>query len=530
MHHPRVVLFTLGITLLLSWNAAAFAQPRANGLRVIAKTGQAAPGTAAGVTYSGLNAPRVDADANTTFGAFLAGPNITQGHMGIWVERDGALELVIQRGDPAPGAGPGVTFTTTGFSPLNPAIADGLVAFRSPLLTPGGVGGGLFKETPLDLRLVALGGMQAPGLPAGVTMGVGEPAFNPPGNVVFGSFLSGTGITANNDESIWTDRAGPLALLVREGNRAPGTTLVFGAGSSRFAPGGLREFTTNAQSRVLVHANLSGRGVDDLNDEALYVEGPNGLALLAREGAQAPGQATGIRFGAGVGDAFDEIVPLVLSNAGVALFQARIAGANVNATFADTLWTNRSGAPRLLVRGRSLGSTPKGDPAPGFANRTFLGFTNFARINQTSRVAFVGVVEGAPGTTDSDFGIFSDRAGALALVVGDGTPVGDQPGVLFGRTTATNSYELLALNDSNHVYFTTAVRGAVPAGTAGLFVSAPSGQVRTVLQTGDAIDLTGDGSDVRTLSTFFVGGVNRDGVIALSLFFSDFTQAIVTVQ
>lgn len=91
------------------------------------------------------------------------------------------------------------------------------------------------------------------------------------------------------------------------------------------------------------------------------------------------------------------------------------------------------------------------------------------------------------------------------------------------------SYELLKLTDDGRVFFTTAVRGPVPVGTAGLFVSPPSGPIRTLLQTGDAIDVAGDGSDVRTLRTFFVGGVNASGTVAISLLFTDSTQAIVTL-
>jgi len=523
MHASRCALVFAFVTAL---PITAVAAPQAE-LRVVTVTGERAPGTAAGVTFSGLNAPRIDAAGNITFGAFLAGPNLTTGHMGVFAESGGVLELVAQRGDPAPGAGPGATFTTTGFVPLSPSISGGLVAFRSPILP---LGGGIFEETPSGLAAVVIAGQQAPGLASGVTMGVGEPTLGAPGSVVFGSFLSGTGVNASNDESIWSDRSSRLALVVREGMRAPGTSLVFGAGSSQFAPGALRVFAVGPDSRIFLHGNVSGRGVDDLNDEGLWLEGPSGLTLIAREGAQAPGFPSGVRFSNGVANTFGDSTFITVSDAGAAFFQAGVAGANVNATAADTLWTTRSGTPQALVRGRILGATPKGDAAPGFPGRSFTGFTNLLRPNAANRLAFVGVIEGAPGTADFDFGIWSDRSGPIALVVGDGHAVPDQPGVFFGVGSNRNSYELLRLANDGRVFFTTAVRGAVPVGTAGLFVSSPNGAIRTLLQTGDPVDVAGDGSDVRTLRTFFVGGTNAAGAIAISLFFTNNTQAIVTID
>src|SRR5262245_21906287 len=512
-------------------------------IRRIAVTGDHAPGTPPDVTFFGAlevdvgTVPRIDSDGRVGFGAFLAGPEVAINDRGIWIERGGALALVARTGDQVPGLDPGVTFALSGLSPLFSDVAGGRTAFASFLSNSGtAFAGGLFKETAGGLALVHLAGTQAPGLASGITLGLdrgGFAFFNDAGHVHFGAALSGSEVTQANRDSIWSDRTGALRLVVRDGDAAPGTTAVFGAGSSRFAPGGLRSFTFNAQSRLMLYGNLTGAGIDDFNDEGIWVEGPGGLALLAREGEQAPGLPPGVHFGRNALHAFEESVPIVLGESGAALFQARVGGEDVNATGASTLWTNRSGNLELVVLARDVGAIPEGDPAPGFPPGTsFTGFTHFARINAANRIAFVGVVEGDGVGDLFDFGVWSDRSGPLALVVGDGMPVPDlHPGVVFGTPERDgNTYAVVGMTDAGDVLFATSLSGLVPPGTRGLFLSEPDGRLHTVLRTRDVVDLAGDGSDVRSVVDFQVGGVSRLGETVLKLLFADGTIAIVTAR
>jgi len=74
-------------------------------------------------------------------------------------------------------------------------------------------------------RVVALTGTAAPGLGTTLFGGVSGPCLAPAGGgvaVAFTATLSGTGVTAADDGSIWTDRSGALVLAYREGNAAPG--------------------------------------------------------------------------------------------------------------------------------------------------------------------------------------------------------------------------------------------------------------------------------------------------------------------
>ncbi len=224
----------------------------------------------------------------------------------------------------------------------------------------------------------------------------------------------------------------------------------------------------------------------------------------------------------------------MLGSSGAALFQARVAGADVNATGSDTLWTNRSGALELVALGRDLGAVPAGDPAPGFPPGTsFTGFTQRALINAANRIAFVGVVEGPQTDGDVfDFGVWSDRSGALELVVGDGMPVPDiPPGAVFGVPASnSNKYGLVALTDGGDVLFAAELSGLVPPETRGLFISDRDGDIHTLLRTNAPLDLDGDGSNPNTLVDFLVGGVSRTGETVVKLLFADGTIAIATVR
>jgi hypothetical protein len=523
---------------------ASHAAPPTVTIRRIAVSGDHAPGTPPDVTFFGAlevdagTVPLIDEDGRVGFAASLA-PGVIPNEMGIWIERDGALTLVVRNGDQVPGLAPGVTFAIGGFFSNQPNVANGRTAFSSILAnvpnSTEGVAVGLFKETAGGLALVHLGLTQAPGLASGILLGLfpDPPFFNDAGAVSIFAFLSGSDVTRDNDESFWSDRTGALRLIVREGDAAPGTTAVFGAGNSRFTSTGFTGGTFNAQSRLMLHGNLAGEGIDDFNNEGIWVEGPEGLTLLAREGEQAPGLAPGVKFGRTGFFTFGESVPIVLGAGGAALFQARVGGDDVNATGATTLWTNRNGVLEVVALGRDSGAIPEGDPAPGFPPGTsFTSFAN-ARINAANRIAFVGAVEGNGVSGDLfDFGVWSDRSGPLALVVRDGMPVPDlHPGVVFGNPSKlSNTYALLRLTDAGQVLFATEVSGAIPPRTRGLFLSEPDGQIHTVLRTNDVVDLAGDGSDVRSVVDFLGGDMSRAGEFALKLLFADGTIAIVTAR
>ena len=134
--------------------------------------------------------------------------------------------LLVREGDQAPGVPAGALYgaptISQGFG------ATGQAAFGSQMT--GAVttadDAALFLGSVGNVQLVVREGDQAPGLPAGVLMGT--PNFNNSysdyegGSVAFYCTLTGTGVTAFNDTSVWLGRPGNLQMIAREGDPAPG--------------------------------------------------------------------------------------------------------------------------------------------------------------------------------------------------------------------------------------------------------------------------------------------------------------------
>ena len=147
-----------------------------------------------------------------------------------------------------------------------------------------------------QLALIARGGDQAPGTPAGAV-------FSQPGTpllrdamLVFHASLAttGGGVTLSDDTGIWVLENGAVTLLAREGSAAPGAPpgSVYHALPARLAG--------NDQGNLIFPASLrAGSGVDASIDNGLWARSPatgNALALIAREGLPAPQTPTGAVF------------------------------------------------------------------------------------------------------------------------------------------------------------------------------------------------------------------------------------------
>jgi hypothetical protein len=215
---------TLGfICALLSAERSAWAQFN---FSTVALTGQPAPGTPAGVSYSDFGSePTLNAVGQVAFVGELAGSGVTNANNnGLWSGAPGNLMILAREGAPAPGTPAGVSYGFVGFVlPLN---APGQSAYFG-FLTGAGVSDanniGLWSGAPGGVALLARTGDQAPGTAAGVNYaGLGDPIINDANQSLFVGSLTGPGVTSANDVGIWLGAPGSVALVVREGNPAPG--------------------------------------------------------------------------------------------------------------------------------------------------------------------------------------------------------------------------------------------------------------------------------------------------------------------
>lgn len=204
----------------------------ASGLAPVAIGGQPAPGIDAQFgTFSlaDVTTPVINAAGETAFRTTLAGSGVTTGNdTAIWSEGGGqGLRLVAREGQPAPGTQPGVRFASlidtiaSGLS--EPLISDsGATAFRAELVGPSVFAAndiGLWRETADDgLLLVAREGDPAPGAGDDVTFRrLFDFAMNDLGQVAFTAEIEGPGIRqSQNDFGIWATRvSGELQLIAR---------------------------------------------------------------------------------------------------------------------------------------------------------------------------------------------------------------------------------------------------------------------------------------------------------------------------
>ncbi len=318
-------------------------------LELVARIGDQAPGTPNGVTYLTLIGPPVlNSAGQTAFTATLTGNGVNvHNDEGIWLGGSGNLVLVVRQGNPAPDTPNDVYYGSLGLPVLN---AAGQIAF-SAYLTGTGVpftnSQGIWSGSSGNLELVARSGIQAPGTPAGVQylgFQAREPVINGVGQTAFNATLFGGGVDATNDSGIWSEGSGNLALVVREGSHAPGTPSGVNFGDFFGSP------VLNGAGQTAFSASLRGSGVDETNDEGIWLERSGSLELVARSGSPAPGTPSDVNF-----DSFDK---LVLNAAGQIAFQARVTGSGVDLTNNEGIWaSDATGTLRLIAR--------RGDPLEG---------------------------------------------------------------------------------------------------------------------------------------------------------------------
>jgi hypothetical protein len=528
-------------------------------LRRVALAGERAPGTPAGVVFAEFGgvpgagddfAPRIDAAGAVVFHAVLAGPGTTgvglaDGNaLGVWRSAGAADALVARQDFPAPGTEPGVELMgfLSALDTRAPVVAGGRAAFLGGLRGPGIDGSdltnalGVWREGPSGLELAVRNGASAPGAPAGSVFRLLDvPVLAPNGRLAFNGLWRAPGdapaVLVPNQEGIWSDRAGALAAVVLAGSRAPGTPdgVVFRQSTSTAIGGAFRSWDASALTlRVAVHGNLGGPGVDDLDDEGVWVERAGGLVRLAREGDLAPGAGTGVRFGIPSGiDAFGDVLPVRTSAGGAAFFGARLAGPDV--PFMRSLWTDRAGTLELVARGTlPLAGSASGDPAPGFGPGWTFSVLARYDVDGAGAVALSGFATFQLDFDEQLAGVWWERSGPLQRVAREGDPA---PGLGAGVALAGLN-QFLSLADGGPLFFlaTLAGAGVSAANDLALYAVERTGPVRLLLREGASLDVAGDGSDVRVLARILPGDAGAGGELPLELGFSDGSSGVFVAR
>lgn len=261
---------------------------------------------------------------------------------------------------------------------------------------------GAAQASDLTFQTVVLSGDPAPGLAPLTFEFFSDPRLTtaPIGtmHLTFRADLAGAGVTEANNGSIWSDRAGTLALVAREGDPSPIPGINWGAFPSPLAASGNVTGTTIAFTAALVDPQTPNAPIN----VGLFMETTpgGGFQLVAREGEQMPGFPPATNFSGHWLNVFTG-APTFTSNKGA------------------VIWVGNPVAP--------VGSVFSGQPAPGVTwqmfgqlcapvNRGGSSFTFFAPLVPT----------GAPGAQPTGFGVFfrSQTSTSSVAVTGQGAASG----------------------------------------------------------------------------------------------------------
>jgi hypothetical protein len=312
------------------------------GMHLVARENQVAPGSGGKRFTDNLPIPIINSTGDSFFWALLG----DEPQSGIWVDRSGATQLVVIDGAAAPGSAAGVTFSSqsiySGFA-MNDA---GAVAFMAQLTGPGVTFAnrhGLWVGAPGSFRLVARSGQQAPGLDPDVTIASMNsdqfsrtPGLTPSGKVLLGTNLSGPGVTGANNQAIWVDDNGSMTLAIRSGVQPPN-----GLPGSFLHDFHHRDAVINDAGDVALLASVFGTGADDTNRFGIWSKRDGSFDEVARMGSQAPGMAPGT--------VYSSISEPVINQAGDVAFTAAITPQSGSPR--DAIWAEHDRQVQLIAQG-----------------------------------------------------------------------------------------------------------------------------------------------------------------------------------
>jgi len=196
-----------------------------SGLALVVRRGSPIPGDESGAIMSFPGVATLNDSGQLAFASSFIDPNNPGSNSGIWKGSSNGLALVAREGNPAPGTESGVDFARfpDSFIPFEKTVVlngNGQTAFMAPTTGPGTFdrGSGIWSEgNGNGLALVARQGSAAPGTESGLTFGsFGDDDFvlNKLGQTAFRSQLNGT-----VQSGIWAqDLSGNLRLIALTGD------------------------------------------------------------------------------------------------------------------------------------------------------------------------------------------------------------------------------------------------------------------------------------------------------------------------
>jgi hypothetical protein len=474
------------VVALAAFSAGASAQSTVP-QRVVAYTDKLATGTS-GALFANLFRPSISRGGEVGFRADLKlGDTHSGNNEGIWVETyqsmSGLFDLQLHARESAPTPVAGFTYASAR-DPNVDAIGHVGAPWNVIETSSGMAYGSLWAQQPDgSVHLVARQGEAAPGIadaffgiPTSNTLYPQSVIYNDLGQTLFHTTLTGSGVIAANDQTLWFDGGTGPILIAREGSKPPGPAAIEAytalTGDMVLSPTG--RFAFLATVRVLENGTPFSR-------QALFSNHSGAVDLVAVE--RQP--ITGL----GADERIAQLTLLRMNASG----QMAWRGTIVN-TFGSQLglgiWiTDTLGNPSLVLR------------SPGNAGPSF-GFVSDERwlLTDAGRVVFVGE-DVVPVPFSSTTTIFQVGPGVLGRLANEGQPAPELgPGVVFA------DFEQLAANASGAVAFRALVSGAgvTTANDRGLWMRDGTLGLRLIEREGNP--LTVATGITRTIATLVLTG------------------------
>ena len=243
-------------------NSALYSGDR-DGVQLIARESEAAPGAGSAVTFSSLGRSRLDQQNEVFFFAELSEGS------GIF-STTGGLHPIALEGTTAPGTPIGTNFQSFVQLRVN---GPGHTSFVASL---SGDGQGIFSNAGGLLEAVALKGDRYSVGPQTLS-GFRNIALNDAGTTTFLASLSGLGVNPLNDFGLFKQVGDSFEQITQEAQQAPGID-----GNVRFAS--FETLAINDKGEIAFLGSLVGTGVDSSNLTALFAEYGGALQLIVRQG------------------------------------------------------------------------------------------------------------------------------------------------------------------------------------------------------------------------------------------------------
>ena len=529
----------VAVVALVPWVAlggGAAAQTAAFDVRPVLLTGAPAPG------FPGLTVADVDADLERGVrlvdeGTMAFYARLSDGTDALIVERGGQLATIAKELTPAPQTG------STFLNLTNLIVgADGAVYFGAKF-----IGGDLqicgpsaiddvvlYRERDGVLELLVREDDPFPAFGPDVHVDAPGPAWpNPFGGSVYGEWLglvTGTcGQFGTFPDRMMVDRGQGLEPLVADGAPSPVPGTVFDAGPTvqiRYLP--------DDPDAVAYQAVIEGPGVTQVDRVVLIVEQGGQQHVKVRSGTPVPG-APGLFLGGGFGVGYSSW------RADLHAFSSGLLDASGALTFLDGLF--------LVDEADQLHAIAiEGDPAPDTTDGSVIAAVHQEQapfpgpgaitLGDGGQLAFRSSLNEVLGFDESAL-YYRSSSGELRIVAREGGPVPGLPGAVFEPLFVERTFDKPWVNREGRAVFSAHLSGpGLTASARGIFTVQPDTHLaEAVLLPGDALDLSGVGTDVRVVESAGKFGpegpfeyfrpVTDAGAFASRVVFTDGSAAIV---